>query len=50
MSRASDNGRGKVVYDIDTYGVVRTPTEAKRFRKSIRKKKLAKKARKANRR
>lgn len=49
MSRRSDCGRGNIAYDIDTYGIVRTPTEAKRFAKAIRKKRMQKRARKVNR-
>jgi len=49
MSRRSDYGRLGIAYDIDTYGIVRSPTEARRFRKAIRKKKMQKKARKVNR-
>lgn len=49
MSRKSDFGRKTVAYDIDTYGIVRTQTEAKRFRKAKRLKSLQKLARKKNR-
>lgn len=49
MARMSDNGRAAVAYAVDVYGRVYTPTEAKRRRKSIRKRKLQRAARRRNR-
>jgi hypothetical protein len=49
MSRVSNFGRKGVAYDIDTYGYVYTPTEAKKRRIAIAKKNLQKKARRKNR-
>ena len=49
MARQSDCERLGIAYDIDIYGIVRSPIEARRFRKAIRMKKMQKKARKANR-
>ena len=49
MSRKSDYGRLNFALCLDRYGIIRTPTEAERFRKAKRKKKLQRQARKRSR-